>query len=175
MLPVLILQGIIVQYTAVLSVKYFRNLQQEAITQLSVAKISLKKVVSHLNVALILRNQDGQISFCNDLGANLVRNVSRDIFKGQKSLNKFMAKISSMDFLSSHLFNMKESETATKQNKWIMNAPMMKIYTKRSSDGQMDQGNLALSPEEQQNLQRNGQKHTQDMYFSLADLFNSEQ
>lgn len=174
MLPILILQGIIIQYAAVLSVKYFRSLQQEAITQLSVAKISLKKVVSHLNVALILRNHDGHIGFCNDLGANLIRNVSRDIFKSDKSLNKYLSKICSMDFLSSHLFNMKESEQSVKQNKLIMNAPMMKLYTKRSSDGQMDKGNLALSPEEQQNLARNGQKDL-DYYFSLNDLFNQEQ
>jgi hypothetical protein len=114
MLPILILQGIIVQYAAVLSVKYFRSLQQEAITQLSVAKISLKKVVSHLNVALILRNHDGHIGFCNDLGSNLVRNVAREFFKSDKSLNKYLSKICSMDFLSSHLFNMKESEASAK-------------------------------------------------------------
>lgn len=57
-----------------------------------------------------------------------------------------------------------------------MNAPMMKLYTKRSSDGQMDKANLALSPEEQNNLEHNnGPKQSLDQYFSLNDLFDQQQ
>jgi signal transduction histidine kinase len=48
------------------------------------------------------------------LGSNLVRNVAREFFKSDKSLNKYLSKICSMDFLSSHLFNMKESEASAK-------------------------------------------------------------
>ena len=66
-----------------------------------------------------------------------------------------------------------------------MNAPLLKIYTKRSTGEQMDAANLALSAEEQMNLMQNTEENTtrtprsrstsQIITYSLEDLFNLNQ
>ena len=83
---------------------------QESINQLSVAKITLKKVVNHLNEALIIRSKNGSIGFCNDLGLRLIRKMSEGLFDNQKALNRYLKRMNSMDFLSGNLYNIEPGD-----------------------------------------------------------------
>ena len=82
----------------------------------------------------------------------LIQKAAEGVFHSDKSLFSFLTRINSMDFLSEHLFNQKKNEMDQQREKFIMNAPLLKLYTKRSSGAQMESANLALSAEEQMNL-----------------------
>ena len=42
------------------------------LSQLQIAKLSMRVIVNHLNEAIFLKSEDGRLSFCNDLGIKIV-------------------------------------------------------------------------------------------------------
>lgn len=108
----MIVSFLLAQTCSIYVVKKNKLDARESTTQLSVAQISLKKVVNHLNEAIILKNKEGNIGFCNDLGIRLIHKVASGAFTNEKSFTSFLARINSMDFLSEHLFSNKKSDKA---------------------------------------------------------------
>ena len=73
-------------------------------------KSSLNVIVNHINDAVILRTEDGNISYCNHLGLSYIKSVSDGIFNSESSLKKFFENIGSMDLLLQRVFGNLEME-----------------------------------------------------------------
>lgn len=102
---------LLIQYAVVCTISYYRIQSHRSMSQLSVAKLSLKVILNHLNEAIILRSEDGTIGYCNDLGLQLIRKVSKQTMHNDLKLNRFLTSLISMDFLNHNLFNKKQSDT----------------------------------------------------------------
>lgn len=59
------------------------NKNDMMLNQLYVAKQTFRVVVNHLNQALFLQNDDGQLSYCNQLALNIIEQVCPAIFQNE--------------------------------------------------------------------------------------------
>ena len=63
----------VVQYIVVLIVNYLDDQIKLVLSQLQIAKLSMRVIVNHLNEALFLRTEDGRLSYCNELGTRIIK------------------------------------------------------------------------------------------------------
>ena len=88
------------QCVAWVSVTYLNDKIKLILCQLQVAKFSMRAIVNHLNEALIVRTEDGQLSYSNDLGIRIFEKACEDVFRNQSSMHRYLNRLKSMDFLS---------------------------------------------------------------------------
>lgn len=105
-------------------------------------------IVNNLNEAIILRNEEGNIGYCNERGLQFIKLLSKGIFKDEEASNLFLERVGSMDILLLSAFgSQKQTESQHKKHKLIMNRPFLKLHM--DANGQsMNENNIAASAEE---------------------------
>ena len=63
---------LIIHYIASMTIIFLMNQNKLILSQLQVAKLSMRVLVNHLNEAIFLKCEDGKLSYCNDLGVKIV-------------------------------------------------------------------------------------------------------
>ena len=53
-----------------------------------------------LNEALIVRTEDGNINFCNEIGLKLIKPISERVLKSEDKLESYFKNLRSMDYLN---------------------------------------------------------------------------
>lgn len=119
-----------VQYFGCFLIMYFRSQLNNSVAELQIAKMSLKVIMNHLNSALILRQEDGTIGYCNQLGLKIIEKACQGVFPSESKLKRYLNQLTSMDFLTQNFFNRTKSDSDYQQEKTIMNAPLLKLHIK---------------------------------------------
>lgn len=66
-------------------------------TQLTLAKESLKVIVNELNEAIILRTENGNFGLCNKLGLEILHPLVNKTFPNDDLFNRFLNRLSSLN------------------------------------------------------------------------------
>lgn len=122
-----------VQYVGCFLILFFRTQLNISVSELQIAKLSLKVIMNHLNSALIIRQEDGTIGYCNKLGLNIIEKACQGVFPSESKLKRYLSQLTSMDFLTQNFFNRTKSDSEYQQEKTIMNAPLLKLHIKQGS------------------------------------------
>lgn len=67
-------------YVIALTVIRMMNQNKLSVTQMQVAKLSMRVIINHLNEALFLKSEDGHLSYANDLGTHIIAKTSDHLF-----------------------------------------------------------------------------------------------
>ena len=65
--------------------------------------------MNHLDQALFLRTEDGSLTYCNELGQNIIKEACCDNFKSRAHLRNYIKQIGSLDFLTKNFLNSQET------------------------------------------------------------------
>ena len=68
-------------------------------TQLTLAKESIKVIVNELNEAIVLRTEQGNFGFCNFLGLQILLPLAQKTYPEDVSFLQFLRKLNSFDYL----------------------------------------------------------------------------
>lgn len=80
---------IISQYICTFTIVYLIKKNTLNLNQLQMAKLSLRILLNHLNEALFMRSDDGRLSYCNNLGAKIIKKSSQNCFSSEKQQSDY--------------------------------------------------------------------------------------
>ena len=71
------------QYIVSLTVVYLTDQNKLIMSQLQVARLSLRVIMNHLDEALFLRTDDGKLGYSNSLGVKIVEQSCKEHFESE--------------------------------------------------------------------------------------------
>ena len=77
---------------------------------MQVTKLSMRVIVNHLNEALFLRTEDGQLGYCNELAAKILYQGSKHLFDSDSQIKNYLNCLGSSDILLQNQFSQNKTD-----------------------------------------------------------------
>ena len=78
--------------------------------------MSLEVIINHLNQAIILKTENGNVGYCNDVGLSFIRSIAEKLFEGNLEIGKYLDKLGSMEFLMNSAFSNEKDNDGEKNH-----------------------------------------------------------
>lgn len=124
----LTIQNHVIIYIISLTVICMMNQNKLILTQMQVAKLSMRVIINQLNEAIFVKSEDGHLCYSNHLGLKILDKTCIDIIENRKQRKRYLNRLSSMDFLTKNFFNqdqIKISNVKKRNDTLIMNKPFL--------------------------------------------------
>lgn len=131
--------GLVFQVIAVISVNYLADKIKLAMSQLIMAKMSMRSLVNHLNEAIFLRIEGTSLSFCNELAIIILKQACQSLFHNDTQQKRYFKQLSSMDFVARSIIANKDSGNPKECiDKIVQETPFLKLYMNSSNNNGMN-------------------------------------
>lgn len=144
----------IVVYFLACSITYLRNKNKILLTQVQISKLTMRVLINHLDDAIFLKSDQGQLSYCNDQASKIINSTCAHLFLNDAERERYLNRLQRMNLIVKNFFKNDQNVLAKNESNkddLVLNMPFLKLYMNNSSN-EINRTNQTLTAQQQINL-----------------------